>query len=93
MPIVENQIMRLARLARLELSPSEHDRYTQELSQIIEYFDRISEVDTDQIELSAPMAALEGLREDVIRSSLPAEEALRNAPEKKDGFFIVPRVI
>ena len=91
MPISEEQVAHIARLARLTLTPEELNRYTQELTQIVAYFDRLAAVDTTGIEIRSGAGAV--LREDKIRPSLSVEDVLRNAPETKDTFLIVPRVI
>ena len=94
MPISKEQVAHTARLARLTLTPEELHRYTQELTQIVAYFDRLASVDTEGIEIqSGAGAAGPVLREDKIGPSLSVEDVLRNAPETKDTFLIVPRVI
>jgi len=93
MPISEEQVAHIARLARLTLTPEDLDRYTQELAQIVAYFDRLAAVDTDGVEIRSGAGAGAVLREDKVCPSLSVEDVLRNAPEKKDTFLIVPRVI
>jgi len=93
MPIVEDQISHVARLARLNLTPSESAEFSRELTQIIEYFDRLAPIDTDHIDLKPRNSSESALREDTIQPSLTVDEALKNAPEQKENFFIVPRVI
>jgi len=94
MPISKEQVAHIARLARLTLTPEDLDRYTQELTQIVAYFDRLAAVDTGGVEIrSGGRAAGPVFREDKIYPSLSVDDVLRNAPEKKDTFLIVPRVI
>jgi len=94
MPISKEQVTHIARLARLTLTPEDLDRYTQELAQIVAYFDRLAAVDTDSVEIrSGAGAAGAVLREDKVCPSLSVDDVLRNAPETKDTFLIVPRVI
>lgn len=85
--------MRVARLAKLNLSPSEPARFSRELTKIIEYFDRLALLDTAEIDTRPRYLSESVLREDVARPSLKVDEALKNAPEKKDNYIIVPRVI
>jgi len=93
MPIAEDQILHVARLAKLNLSPSEPARFSRELTKIIEHFDRLALIDTDKIDIRPQCLSESVLREDIARPSLTVDEALKNAPEKKDNYFIVPRVI
>lgn len=93
MPIGEEQIAHVARLTRLKLSPSELADYSRELTKRVDYFDRLAAVDTKGIEISSRFITRKMLREDVIHSSLPVEEALKNTSEKRDYYFIVPRVM
>ena len=93
MPIAEDQILHVARLARLRLTPSEQAQYPRELTKIIAYIDCLKSIDTENVEITSRFVTLDRLRDDLVRPSLPAEEALKNAPEKKDNYFLVPRVI
>lgn len=93
MPIAKKQIEHIARLARLEFSPEELARYSRELTKIIEYIDRLEAADTSGVDISALSATHDALREDIVRPSLTVNEALKNAPETEDNYFIVPRVM
>jgi aspartyl-tRNA(Asn)/glutamyl-tRNA(Gln) amidotransferase subunit C len=93
MPIAKEQVSHIARLAGLELSPSELAQYSRELTKIVEYIDRLKAADTSGVEISPLSTSHEALRDDVVRPSLPVNEALKNAPETKDNYFIVPRVM
>jgi len=93
MPIAEDQVAHVARLAGLELTPAELTRFSRDLTTIIDYIDRLCEVDTDQDSPVSSNSRRGRLREDAVEPSLTVDEALRNAPRKKDNYFIVPRVI
>jgi aspartyl-tRNA(Asn)/glutamyl-tRNA(Gln) amidotransferase subunit C len=94
MPVPREAVSHIAELARLKLTPAELDKYSTELVRIVEFFDRLAAIDTEGIEVSTRSTrGYHVFRDDEIRPSLPAEEALRNAPETKDNYFIVPRVI
>ncbi len=94
MPVPREAIAHIAELARLKLTPAELDRYSTELVRVVEFFDCLAAVDTEGIEVSTPfIKGRHVFRDDEIRPSLPVEEVLRNAPETKDNYFIVPRVI
>jgi aspartyl-tRNA(Asn)/glutamyl-tRNA(Gln) amidotransferase subunit C len=94
MPLSRQQVEHVARLARLNLTPQEIDRYTTELTVILGYIDQLAEVDTSGIApYNQSHSAESGLREDVVESSLPRPEVLRNAPHHDEEFFLVPRVL
>lgn len=93
MPISKEHVARIAELAGLDLPPEKLQKLTRDLTQIVAYVDRLEAIDTDGIEPVLPKQAVGMLREDAVRPSLTVDEALKNAPEKKDGYFIVPRVI
>jgi len=89
--IDREQVLHVARLARLELSGEEVDRMAGELSGILEHVDRIAALDLDDVEPTTHVVALENvLRPDEPTPSLPRERALENAPDPADGAFRVP---
>jgi len=93
MPISKEQVKRIAHLARLALAPDQLDAYTRELSVILDYIDQLKAVDTDGIEPRARFLTCENMfREDEVRTSLPVESALANAPQIEGRFFRVPGV-
>jgi aspartyl-tRNA(Asn)/glutamyl-tRNA(Gln) amidotransferase subunit C len=91
-PMIDRQqVLHVARLARLELSEEEVDRMAGELSGILEHVDAISALDLDEVEPTTHVVALENvLRADEPEPSLPRERALENAPDPADGAFRVP---
>jgi aspartyl-tRNA(Asn)/glutamyl-tRNA(Gln) amidotransferase subunit C len=94
MPISKEQIARVAELARLKLTSHELDQFSRELSRIIDYIDCLNRVDVDDIDLDArPITPGRAGRDDVVGPSLPVADVLRIAPETKDTYFVVPRVI
>lgn len=89
--IDREQVLHVARLARLGLSEAELERMSEELSGILEHLDRISALDLDGVEPTSHVVALENvLRADVPWESLPREHALEQAPDRDDGAFRVP---
>ena len=89
--IDREQVLHVARLARLELSDEEVERMASELSGILEHVDRIAALDLDGVEPTSHVVALENvLRADEPRPSLPRERALSQAPDPADGAFRVP---
>ncbi|HTX18821.1 MAG TPA: Asp-tRNA(Asn)/Glu-tRNA(Gln) amidotransferase subunit GatC [Bacteroidota bacterium] len=94
MAVSMKDVEHIAELARLEFSESEKQRLTQELNEILKYMEKLNELDTSSVEPLSHVIELSNVfREDVVRPSIPAEEALKNAPAKKDTFFKVPKVI
>ncbi len=94
MKITAEQVDYVALLGRLSLTPEEKKKYQTQLDDILKYMEKLAEVPTDDV---APMAGTvelyTPLRPDVVRPSLPLEEALANAPAKTGTAFRVPRVI
>ncbi len=89
--IDRDQVLHVARLARLRLSEEEVETMAGELSGILEHVDRIGRLDLEGVEPTSHVVALENvLRADEPRPSLPAEVALASAPEALDGAFRVP---
>ena len=89
--IDREQVLHVARLARLELSDAEVETMAEELSGILEHVDRISELDLSGVEPTSHVVALENvLRADEPRPSLTRDRALENAPDTADGAFRVP---
>lgn len=88
------QVSRVAFLARLELSGAETLRLTTELNGILGQFERLQELDTNGIPPTSHSLPLQNVfRDDQIRPSLSREAATANAPEKRDGNFIVPQIM
>ncbi len=95
MRITEKDVLYVADLANLELTPQERQRMVKDLDSILTYIDRLSELNTDDV---PPMAqastdAKNVWREDIHRPSLPHKEAMANAPATDGDFFKVPKVI
>jgi len=89
--IDREQVLYVARLARLELSPDEVDRMARELSTILEHVERMGELDLDGVEPTSHVVALENVfRPDEPRPSWPRERVLEEAPDPADGAFRVP---
>ncbi|MBI5902449.1 MAG: Asp-tRNA(Asn)/Glu-tRNA(Gln) amidotransferase subunit GatC [Deltaproteobacteria bacterium] len=94
MSITKQDVLHVAELARLALSEEEMELYTRQLQRILNYVEKLSELDTSGVvptTYTVPLA--HAVREDRSAPSIPQEEALRNAPEKERGCFKVPQVI
>jgi aspartyl-tRNA(Asn)/glutamyl-tRNA(Gln) amidotransferase subunit C len=89
--IDRDQVLHVARLARLRLSEDEVERMAGELSGILEHVDRIGKLDLDGVEPTSHVVDLENvLRPDEPRPSWPREAVLEPAPDPVDGAFRVP---
>ena len=94
MGLSKKEIEHVALLSRLELSDAMAGKMAAQLSQVLDYINKLNELDTTGIEaMSHPGALLNVFREDSPAGSLDPESALKNAPGQADGFFRVPRVI
>ncbi len=94
MPLDRSAVDHVARLARLDLTEEERDRMQKELTGILEHAEKIQSLDLDDVPPTSHALPLSNvLRADEVRSSLPPEEALANAPAAEDGRFRVPRII
>jgi aspartyl-tRNA(Asn)/glutamyl-tRNA(Gln) amidotransferase subunit C len=89
--IEREQVLHVAKLARLKLTDDEVEKMTGELSQILEHVERMEALDLDGVEPTSHVVALENvLRGDVPRACLPRERALEQAPDATDEGFRVP---
>jgi aspartyl-tRNA(Asn)/glutamyl-tRNA(Gln) amidotransferase subunit C len=89
--IDREQVLHVARLARLKLSDEEVERMASELSGILEHVERISELDLDGVEPTSHVIALQNVfRPDEPRPSTDRDEVLESAPDPASGAFRVP---
>ncbi len=89
--IDRDQVLHVARLARLELSEEETERMASELSGILDHIERIGELDLDQVPPTSHVVAFENvLRPDEPRPSLSRDRALAAAPDASEAGFRVP---
>jgi aspartyl-tRNA(Asn)/glutamyl-tRNA(Gln) amidotransferase subunit C len=91
--ITQDEVYRIARLAKLSPSPAQADALAGDLTRILEYVAQLSEVDTSDVEATPSMVAAAVLRADVLVPSLDRDEALRAAPASREGGFSVPKVL
>jgi aspartyl-tRNA(Asn)/glutamyl-tRNA(Gln) amidotransferase subunit C len=89
--IDREQVLHVARLARLHLSEEEVARMSSELSTILDHIEKINELDLDEVEPTSHVVEVENvLRADEPRPSWPREQILEPAPDPADGGFRVP---
>jgi len=89
-----DEVVHVARLARLDLSPEEKERMRRELDAILAYIDKLRALDTAGVEPTSHAVPLANvMREDEPRPSFPQADMLANAPERAGELFRVPRII
>jgi len=89
-----DQVANVAKLARLALDQDHLRKLAAQLESILEYVDKLSEVDVTGVEPTAHALPLHNVfREDVVEPSLPVEKVLMNAPDTDGPFFKVPKII
>jgi aspartyl-tRNA(Asn)/glutamyl-tRNA(Gln) amidotransferase subunit C len=95
MSLSVDEVRRIARLARLELSPEEERLFQGQLSAILDYVEQMKELDVSGVEPMTHALADDALplREDLVRPGLAPDEALANAPAREGTCFKVPRII
>ena len=97
MALTEQDVRYVAELAHLELTPDEMKKFLPQLDSILQYMQKLNALDTTHVgpmaQVTYPAAENPSLRSDKTRKGFAQEEALRNAPERGDGCFKVPRVI
>ena len=92
---VDNQTVRkVSKLAKIKINEKEETKFIEELNNILGWVDELKKVDTEQIE---PMLSVFNesmvMRKDEVSSATSDELVLKNAPESKSGFFVVPKVV
>lgn len=94
MSIDNSTVKKVAKLARLKVDIKDEENLKNELNNILEWVDKLQKVDTANID---PMLSVSNepmpMREDKVTSKLENKQILSNAPEKKTGFFVVPKVV
>ena len=94
MKLTREDVLHIARLARLGLTESELGKFSEQLSNILENFEILQQVDTADIQPTAQSITLQNVvREDEVAASLPQSQILDNAPGKDGDFFRVRAVL
>ena len=87
-------IDRVAKLARLALTPEEKATFSQQLGSVLHHIEQLGQIDVTGVEPSAHAFAVDNVwQEDVARPGLTVEQALRNAPAQRDNMIVVPKVV
>jgi aspartyl-tRNA(Asn)/glutamyl-tRNA(Gln) amidotransferase subunit C len=94
MKINEKEISRAIKLSRLELTSDEKKEYSHQLSDILEYVEKINELDTKNVNPSDHIVDLKNIfREDINKKSLNIDDIEKIAPEFENNHFVVPKMI
>jgi len=94
MPNDSIDVSYIAKLAKIELTPEETERFSTDLNQVLEYVAQLEKWDTSKVEpMYHPLPAFDAVRGDQPGVSLSNEDALLNAPAAEDGQFRVPKVV
>lgn len=94
MKITPEEVEHVARLARLEVSPAEKEELTWQMNRILQYMEKLNELDTAGVPPTSHVIDLENaFREDLVENSLPRDVSMENAPESNGVEFVVPRII
>jgi aspartyl-tRNA(Asn)/glutamyl-tRNA(Gln) amidotransferase subunit C len=94
MKISVEEVERVAVLARLRLAPDEKARITQQLNDILEYMDKLNQLDTARVEpFTQALNTGSALREDAVTNEPNPAALLANAPDRDSTFFKVPKII
>ena len=92
--ISREEVLHIAKLAKLHLSEEEIKKYQEQLGRILEYFKKLEELDTSNVKpLKHVLDVHNVFRADEPQASVSPEEALKNAPKRRDNFFEVPKVV
>ena len=94
MAAAEIDVQYVAHLARLQLTPEEERKFGEQLGHVLGYVEKLKELDVTGVEPMAHAVPLVNVtRPDHTRPSLAHEDALRNAPARANGLFIVPQIV
>ncbi|MBA7656532.1 Glutamyl-tRNA(Gln) amidotransferase subunit C [subsurface metagenome] len=92
--IDQAQVRKVAKLSRLELTEAEVEEFTGQLSAILDYVEKMNELDTDNVEPLAHCLPISNVfRKDCVKESLGTEKTLGNAPQRDGEFFKVPKIL
>lgn len=92
--IDREQVRKVAHLARLQITPEEEEQFTTQLNSILEYFEQLSELDTDNVPPTTRAIELSNItRRDELKPFPNKEALLEAAPEREGDYFRVPQIL
>lgn len=93
-PLMSIDVKKVAKLANLQVSDDETEKFEKQLSSVLDYINKLNEVDTSGVKETSQVTGLENVtRKDETSDSLSQKEALSGAKVKKDGYFQVEGVL
>lgn len=94
MKITKEEVVHVADLARLDMAEAAIEKFAEQIGNILTYVDTLKQVDTTDVVPTTHAISLSNVfREDEEKASIDRDAAQANAPEKEDGFFLVPKVV
>lgn len=94
MKISKEDVVHVAKLARLDLKAEDVEKFSLQIGAILDYVDTLNQLDTTGVKPTTHAIFLENaFRDDEVKENIDLESVFSNAPEKEDGTFLVPRVI
>ena len=94
MKISKKEVEHVADLARLELKEEDKEKFTEQLSDILTYVEKLNELDTENTEPTSHVLTIENVfKEDKTKDSLSSDDALANSPEREHKHFKVPKIV
>ena len=91
--ITIKDVEHVAKLARLELTEDEKEKFTKQLGDVLKHVDAMNEVDTSNVESMAhAIDFVNVMRDDVVKYEQERNELMKNAPSEENGFFKVPKI-
>lgn len=91
--ITKKTVDHLGWLARIKLTQEEKEKFTDQLNSILDYFEKLDEVEADVPPTHHVLGLTNVFRDDVVGQSISQEDALGNAPKKERGYFKGPRIV
>ena len=94
MAVDKDTVAGIAKLARIKVDDAQQEALTEELSNILGWIDELGELDTEGVQpMTSVVEVQHSLRKDAVKDGDRQEDILKNAPESKQGYFVVPRVV
>jgi len=92
--VSKEDVLHVAKLSQLDIAPEEVEMFREQLTQILDWQDKLNELDLTDMNPTAHVLEMNNvMREDETRPSLSVKEALKNAPDKEGSYFKVPRIM
>ena len=94
MAVDKDTVAQIAKLARIKVDDAQQEALTKELSNILGWIDELGELDTEGVQpMTSVVEVQHSLRKDAVEDGDRQDDILKNAPESKQGYFVVPRVV